>query len=42
MSNVSGYAAYSGTREETEAELFSQYHWGTTSKFCKGLGRNPS
>lgn len=27
--SVSGYAAYSGMREEVEAELFSQYHWGT-------------
>lgn len=26
---ISGYAATSGTREEIEAELFSQYHWHT-------------
>lgn len=27
LSKVSGYAAASGTREEAEAEMFSQYHW---------------
>jgi len=27
VSKVSGYAAASGTRQEVEAELFSQYHW---------------
>lgn len=27
ISRVSGYAAASGSREELEAELFSQYHW---------------
>jgi len=27
LSKVSGYAEASGTREEMEAELFSQYHW---------------
>jgi hypothetical protein len=26
---ISGYAKTSGTREEIEAELFSQYHWHT-------------
>lgn len=29
LSSISGYAASSGSREEAEAELFSQYHWGT-------------
>jgi hypothetical protein len=29
MSSISGYAARAGNREEAEAELFSQYHWGT-------------
>ena len=39
MSNVSGYAVYSGSREETEAEMFSQYHWGThTPNFIKVWG----
>lgn len=27
LGKISGYAATSGTREEIEAELFSQYHW---------------
>lgn len=27
LRKISGYAAASGTREEIEAELFSQYHW---------------
>jgi len=27
VTNVSGYSAASGTRQEMEAELFSQYHW---------------
>lgn len=27
LSKVSGYAHASGTREELEAEMFSQYHW---------------
>lgn len=29
LSSVSGYANKSGTRHELEAEMFSQYHWGT-------------
>lgn len=29
LGRISGYAATSGTREEIEAELFSQYHWST-------------
>jgi hypothetical protein len=27
LNSVSGYAAKAGTRQEMEAELFSQYHW---------------
>jgi hypothetical protein len=39
LSSISGYAATSGTREEAEAELFSQYHWGTnTPSFVKVWG----
>ncbi|WPJ30705.1 hypothetical protein [Streptomyces phage Psst2] len=29
IGKISGYAAQSGSREEIEAELFSQYHWST-------------
>lgn len=29
LNKISGYAETSGTREEIEAELFSQYHWRT-------------
>lgn len=39
MSKISGYAVSAGNREEVEAELFSQYHWGTkTPNFVKVWG----
>lgn len=39
FSKVSGYAAASGTREEVEAEMFSQYHWGNNPpKFIQAWG----
>lgn len=39
LSKISGYALASGTREEAEAEMFSQYHWGTnTPNFIKAWG----
>lgn len=31
LSKISDYAAFSGTREEAEAEMFSQYHWGSNT-----------
>lgn len=31
LERLSGYAAASGSREEAEAEMFSQYHWGSDS-----------
>lgn len=30
ISKISGYALAAGSREEVEAEMFSQYHWGTS------------
>lgn len=39
ISKVSGYAAASGSREELEAELFSQYHWSPNPpSFVKAWG----
>ncbi|MFL6416847.1 MAG: hypothetical protein ACJ74Y_14380 [Bryobacteraceae bacterium] len=39
ISRVSGYAAASGSREELEAELFSQYHWNPNPPaFVKAWG----
>lgn len=39
MPRLSGYAAAAGTREEVEAEMFSQYHWGSDSpKFVQVWG----
>lgn len=29
LNSLSGYAQHAGNRQEVEAELFSQYHWGT-------------
>lgn len=38
-SMISGYAHASGSREEVEAEMFSQYHWGTNPpNFIKTWG----
>lgn len=31
LGDTSGYAHMAGVREELEAELFSQYHWGTNT-----------
>jgi len=39
MRKLSGYALHGNNREEVEAELFSQYHWGTNPpKFVKVWG----
>lgn len=39
-SSISNYAGYSRTVQEAEAEMFSQYHWGTnTPKFVEVWGQ---
>jgi len=40
LSHISKYAEYSGNREEAEAEMFAQYHWGTNPpNFIKVWGQ---
>lgn len=40
MSSISGYARHGANKEEVEAELFSQYHWGTNPpEFVKVWGQ---
>lgn len=40
LSSISGYAQHGTNREEVEAELFSQYHWGTNPpEFVKVWGQ---
>lgn len=39
LDRISGYASTAGIREEAEAEMFSQYHWGSNSpNFVKVWG----
>lgn len=39
LSKISGYAKYANSREEAEAEMFSQYHWAANpQKFVKVWG----
>lgn len=41
LRSISGYAEHGANREEVEAELFSQYHWGTNPpNFVKAWGQS--
>ncbi len=41
MPSISGYAHAAGIREEAEAEMFMQYHWGKeTPRFVKAWGES--